>query len=350
MTRQVSERGDEPFPPDGAGSTGDRQGTNGSKPGLARRALLSRGGVVAAGVVGAGALGAAVAGPASAAGGDLVLDQANDAGTGLTPTEVDAVNNTTPTFIITNTGTDTETINGQTGVFSGPNLRLTPSPSTATAFTPTPSTVGGDLTATADGILWFTHDFTQGSGIFAAPVQTEATSNVYLPLAAASRVLDTRTASLRTNIVNPSGNLDSHGRLLAGHTIAINLDSLVFFAEAVFANVTVTGTAAAGFLTIWSGATSLPNASSINFGANATLSNFVTSGISEFSSTIQNVIGIFANKTTHVILDVGGFAAPGFEYSKVALASANSSRSARLQRAQAAIRRDQAARRSASRS
>lgn len=311
--------------------TGDQadDGAQADARSLARRTLLSRGGIVAAGVAGVGVVAAAAAGPASAAAGDPVLqDTVNSAGTSATPTELDAANNTTPAFILTNTGVDTSN-NG-----AGPTLRLTPS--AASGVQPTASTVGGDLTTTSDGTFWFTHGFSTGP--FAAPVLTEATGNVYVPLTAPKRVLDTRQASLRTNIVTTKGNLDSSGRLLAGKTILINLDSLVFFAEAVFANLTVTGTTRAGFLTMWSGAGSVPNASSINFGAKATLSNFVSCGIAADSATIQNVIAIHAAVTTHVILDVTAFSLPGFEYAKFAPAATGGARAARLQRAQQAMR------------
>ncbi|HEY2506905.1 MAG TPA: hypothetical protein VGI58_10345 [Streptosporangiaceae bacterium] len=296
---------------------------------LARRALLTRGGgLVAAGVAGAGVMGVVSATAASAATGDPVLQgDVNDA---VATTELDAAANTTPALILTNTGVDT-TNNG-----AGPTLRLTPS--TASGVQPTASTVGGDLTTTSDATLWFTHDFGANGGIFPAPVLTEATGNVYAALEAPSRVLDTRSAALRKNIVNPTGNLDSTGRLKAGKTIALNLDGLVFFAEAVFANLTVTKTASAGFVTVWSGATALPNASTINFGNNATLSNFFSCGLSEFSSTITNVIAIHAAVTTHIIVDVTAFTLPGFEYANFAPALTSNARSARLQRAQQAIR------------
>jgi hypothetical protein len=78
-----------------------------------------------------------------------------------------------------------------------------------------------------------------------APMLTEAIGNVYAPLSAPSWILDTRSASGRANILNPSGNLDSHGRLLAGKTITISAYSLVCFADALFANLTVTVTDAA---------------------------------------------------------------------------------------------------------
>jgi len=296
---------------------------------VGRRALLARGGIVAAGVAGAGVVGAAVAGPASAAAGDPILqDTINLAGTSDTPTELDAANNTTPAFILANTGIDTS--NGG----AGPALRLTPS----TATEPTAATVGGDLTATSDGTLWFTHGFSGGP--FAAPVLTEATGNVYVPLSAPDRVVDTRAAASRANIVNASGNLDSSGRLLAGKTIFINLDGLVYFAEAVFANLTVTGSSQSGHLNVWSGATPVPSSSTINFSAKETIANFVSCGVAEYSTSITNVIAIHASATTHLILDVTAFSLPGFEYAKFSSATTGGSRAARLQRAQRAMRAD----------
>jgi hypothetical protein len=294
--------------------------------------LLTKGGVVIAGVVGAGVAATAVASPANAASGDPVLqDTVNSAGTSATPTELDASNTTTPAFIVTNTGLDTST----TPSGAGPALRLTPS----TAGLPTAATVGGDLTTTSDGSLYFTHAFptTPTPTVVSAAVHTEATANVFAPLAAPLRVLDTRSAAGRANIVNASGNLDSTNRLRAGKTIFINLDSLVDFAEAVFANVTVVGAAGNGFLTMWSGAGSRPAASTLDFAATQAIANFASCGLAEFSTTILNVVGIYASQATHVILDVAGFSLPGFEYAKFTLGGA-SSRASRLQRAQERMR------------
>jgi hypothetical protein len=303
---------------------------------LGRRALLTRGGIVAAGVVGAGAVATAVAGPASAQATTAVdMNTANNAGTNVAqPTELEADNDTAPAFILTNTGVDT------TNDGSAPNLRLTPSPAAANGYVPTASTVGGDLTATADGLLWFTHDYALATPpeIVPVPVLTESIGNAYAQLPAAVRILDTRSTSGRANIVNASGNLNSSGQLEAGKTIYINLDSLVVVAEAVFANVTVTDTEAAGFLTIWSGATTtVPNASTINYTKGQTLSNFLASGVAEYSTTVLNVVAIHTTETTHVILDLAGFTVPGLEYANFEIGSANQSRNARLQRAQAIL-------------
>ena len=319
----------------GAAEPSEQGERNQDQPAVGRRRLLTGGGVVAAGVVGAG-LAAAAAAPASAAAGNPVTqDAVNNAGTSATPTELDAANNTTPAFILNNTGVDTSTtVHG-----AGPALRLTPS----TAVVPTASTVGGDLTATLGGELWFTHNFGTVAApiIVSAPVHTEATANVYAPLAAPDRILDTRTVAGRANIVNASGNLDSFGRVLKGHTIFINLDSLAFFAEAVSANITVTGMAGGGFLTVWSGAVARPTTSTINF-STATLANFLVSGVAAppttISTTVVNAIAIFASQTTHVILDVAGLTMPGFEFAKFIVGGGAAARTSRLQRAQQAMR------------
>jgi hypothetical protein len=321
MTRIVSGRGEVPS---------ETNEPDEGKRSLGRRTLLTRGSVVAAGVVGAGAVATAVAGPASAQATTPVdMNTANAAGTSDLPTELNANNDTTPAFVLTNNGVDAANEG------AGPNLRLTPSAATE----PTASTVGGDLTATGDGSLWFTHNFTTATPpeIVSAPVHTEATANVFAQLEVPVRLVDTRTAAGRANIVNPSGNLDSLGRLKAGKTIFINLDSQVFFAEAVFANITVANMATSGFITVWSGVGSVPISSTINFGASGPLTNFFACGVAEFSTTILNVIAVHTVATTQVILDVAGFSVPGFEYARFTAAAANAG-SARLQRARAAMR------------
>jgi hypothetical protein len=190
MTRKMSARGAGDSHPDGAGSSETGEQGSGRLP-LGRRALLTRGSVVAAGVVGAGAVATAVAGPASAQATTAVdMNTANDAGTNpAQPTELDADNDTAPAFILANTGIDT------TNTGAGPNLRLTPSPVAGKTLEPTASTAGGDLTATADGALWFTHDFALEATpeLFPAPVHTEATANVYAQLGTPARPAQRRS-------------------------------------------------------------------------------------------------------------------------------------------------------------
>jgi hypothetical protein len=76
----------------------------------------------------------------------------------------------------------------------------------------------------------------------------------------------------------------------------------------VTANLTVTQPTGAGFITLWSGAVARPGTSVLNYTASQTLSNLTVTGLAEFSSTATDTIAIFANVTTHLILDVAGFA------------------------------------------
>jgi hypothetical protein len=295
-----------------------------------RRALLTRGGVVAAGVVGAGVAGAAVAGSANAAAGDPVLQGGvNDVGVNVPSTEISATPiNGGPTVVLTNLAS--------IGLYEAPPpLRLTPSFRGLTM--PSSLATGGELIPTYDGELYFTHAI-PSFGPVSAAVHTDANSNSFAPLAVPHRILDTRSG--HPNVIDPSGNFDSSGRLLAGKTIHIDLSSLVSFADAVTANLTVIGPLAGGYLTLWSGVGGKPNASSINFAKGAALSNLTVSAIGEF--TFNNVahtdtIGIFAAATTHVLLDVAGFSVGSFGQVLVPLAATSAARAARAKAARAAV-------------
>jgi len=251
---------------------------------------------VLAGVVGATAASAALAKNADAdAGGDVILGAVNSADAAATEIDVAPGSAYTPTLILGNTGsTGTEE--------ASPTLRLTQAASSLVI--PSTSTVGGDLVATGDGELWFTHG--TSAGPIPAIVHTDANSNSFVPLSTPVRILDTRSSSLRKSIINPSGNLASTGQLLKGKTIHINLTSLVYFGDALSVNLTVTGTEGGGDAIVWPGGAT-PNASSINFQKGWTIANMIVSGISEYSSTITDAIAVTTTTTTHVILDVAGF-------------------------------------------
>jgi hypothetical protein len=301
---------------------------------VGRRALLTRGGVVVAGVVGAGVAGAAVAGPANAATGQSVLQGSlNSVGTDQPATEVTATNNLapTPTVILTNPGSRVvSTITEAT-----PSLRLTQSP----VANPSTTGAGGDMVATSDGELWFTHGIPT-VGKFPAIVHTDFNSNSFVPLAAPKRILDTRTSAGRVNVLDPTGKFDSTGRLLAGKIIHINLTSLVLFGDAVTANLLVTQPATGGYLTLWSGAVARPVASSINFAAGQTIANLTVSGIAQFNTT-TDTIAIYASVTTQVILDVAGFTVREFSQVNPAFLAPAMSGSARAQRLTQALAKRQ---------
>ena len=129
---------------------------------------------------------------------------------------------------------------------------------------------------------------------------TEWTASQVIPIIP-QRVLDTRGASGRGNIVNPAGNLDSAGRLLAGHQIQVDLSDLEVAAAAAYCNLTAVGPLAGGYMTLWPGGTR-PATSSINFAANAVIANFAVTGVSG-----ADTVSIFSSVTTHVLLDISAF-------------------------------------------
>jgi len=299
---------------------------------VGRRSLLTRGGVVLAGVVGATAAGAAaMSGTAQADPGQAVFQgQVNDADTSTTELDTSTATGT-PTLILSNAGS---TGSGQ----ASPTLRLTPAASGLVV--PSASTVAGDLVATGNGQLWFTH--ATSAGPEPAIVHTDLNASSFVPLKAPVRILDTRSAALRKSIIDGSGKLASSGQLLRTKTIHINLTSLVSFGYALSVNLTVTGTEAGGDATVWPGG-AVPNASSINFAKGWTIANMIVSGIAQYSSSITDSIAITTTATTHVILDVAGFYVADFvqvnpNNSIFDAASASPSLASRAQQAHSAIR------------
>jgi hypothetical protein len=240
---------------------------------LNRRALLRVGGVMA-GIAGIAGYAATQAPQADAITGQPVLmGQSNDAGassTGLT------AGTDLPTLVLTNSG-------------RGAPLRL------AQHTFPDWMMDSGDL-INVGGELAFAHaESVVGS------VYTSVTASQLIPVRP-FRIVDTRTAAGRANIVNRAGNLDSLGRLIGGHTIQIDLGNEVYLGTAVFANLTVTEAVSEGYLTLWPSGTR-PGTSSLNYLADQSVANFCVSGLN--SDTLR----LYAQSTTHVVLDVVAFAA-----------------------------------------
>ncbi|WP_346537512.1 hypothetical protein [Micromonospora sp. DPT] len=261
---------------------------------VGRRHLLRRAGTVAAGLAGTAAVGAAAAGPAQAAPGQPLLQgQVNEA---ATPTTVRGGSATSATLRLEN-----PTITDMEGVqVASPTLRLTP-----TGESINWKSEVGSVTMDRYGTIWAvtSEGLPPMEGNFVEYVRTNTNTNQLVPVVP-QRVIDTRTAAGRARIVNPAGNLDSSGRLLRGHTIQVSLEDFVFFGEAVYGNVTVTGALAAGFLQVYPHSAQRPPAfSTINFQAGQTLSNFFLTGI----SPVIDYISVHAQQTTHVILDVVAF-------------------------------------------
>ena len=246
-----------------------------------RRSLLRRGGVaVAAGVAGAAA-GQLVSASAAEAdpGSPLLLDEVNDGGSATT--SLTAAIDAAPTLEVANNGL-------------GASLRVTSSPIPDTAD----GLDIGDL-ATFDGNLYYTAD---AGGPYTSFVYTPWTASQVAPIRP-QRILDTRTKAGRAHIANAAGNLDSAGHLLAGRTILIRLSTLVVAPQAAFCNLTVVRPGASGYANLWPGGTR-PATSTVNFAANAVVANFAVTGVNYSNDTVA----IYANRTTHVLLDITAFA------------------------------------------
>jgi hypothetical protein len=245
-----------------------------------RRTLLRRGGViVAATVAGVSAVEALTAADAQGAPGDpLVLGQANDSAT--SPTSLTG-GGTAATFTVANTGA---------------HAPVALASQAATSFA---AAAGGEL-ANLDGLLYSTLDFGGTVGPLPGFVYTEFTANQVVTIVP-HRILDTRTSAGRTNILNAAGNLDSSGRLVAGHTINIDLSGLEVGAASAFCNLTAVSPVAGGFMTLFPGGTR-PATSSINFTAGAIIANFAVTGTSS-----TDTVSIYSAVTSHVLLDITAF-------------------------------------------
>jgi hypothetical protein len=252
--------------------------------GMDRRGLLRTGGAaVLAGVTGIAVAETVAAGNAGAAAGNpLVLGTANDSGTA--PTSLTSANAAGPTLAVANTG----------GLAP---LHLVEQPFPASA----PALTSGDL-ANYGGFLYYATGSPGGPLI--GFVYSDITANQLVTIKP-QRILDSRTAAGRAHITNAAGNLDPAGRLLGGHTIVISLSSLEVAAAAVYCNLTAVSPLTGGFMTLYPGGTR-PATSSINFAANAIIANFAVTGTT--STATADTVSIFSLATTHVLLDITGFA------------------------------------------
>jgi hypothetical protein len=162
----------------------------------------------------------------------------------------------------------------------------------------------GSITVDPDGDLYSIGGDVHNSNIrYAMWAYTTAWATMTIAIRP-QRILDTRNAAGRVNIVGGVGNIDAAGRLIGGRTIQVAIRHAEQ-PDQVLANVTVAKTTAQGYVTVW-GDGPRPGTSSLNFfGANQVLSNFVESPAGVSGGT--DIISIFASVTTSVIVDVCGF-------------------------------------------
>ncbi len=265
---------------------------------IGRRRLLRRAGGVAAGAAGAAVVGAAVApSPAAAAtGGNLVLGQANDAGTNATSVTVNS--STASTLELSNAATSSY---GSID-YVGAQLRLVPPPASQNPQSPYYGEPGA-ITLTSNFQLWMGSEPGRADQLY-----TSATANQLAPITP-TRILDTRIAGGRTSVMDPIGNLDSSGRLIGGHAIHVDLSSLVMWGIAVHANLTVVLPVNQGFASLLPGALTFagePATSNLNYMPGAIVPNAAMSAITVWE-TSNDVVQIFSTSTTHVLLDVFAF-------------------------------------------
>ena len=248
---------------------------------VSRRRLLRHAGVAAAAAAGMVAS-PALTGRAAAADGDFLElgDTANTAAS--------------ETALTRNAAGPTLTLQNDTGV----PLRLAEAD---------PSTVGaGDVFMDPGGFFWGAFG-TDAAGMF------YDTSWAALPvLFEPFRILDTRVAGAtstnfgRSRVTNPTNKFDSVGRLKAGSSIDLRLDDFSEFAFGAIVNVTVTGSAAGGYLRSWPDGSSPPESSIINYTKGQSVANGLTLPIG-FDLQDRDSISFDANQgATHVIVDISG--------------------------------------------
>lgn len=257
---------------------------------LARRRLI-RGSVVLAGAAGATVVGAALApATAQAADGDaLLLGAANTEASGTTLT-------------ISPGDSPALTLNNATG----PSLRLQ---ALQDDFDGTLAV--GDIVNTTVGPLI---GLDYGDGVETVPLATAADLDfIPTPTAVTStRLLDTSTTDGQENIVKTSSStaLDG-GRLVSGQWLDVAIAPAVgdLNISAVFANFTVAGSSAKGYLVAYPPGQRPTPASTLNYAAGQTITN----GSFVAVQTVKgyHAVRIWVSATTRVILDLTGYVLTG---------------------------------------
>jgi len=137
--------------------------------------------------------------------------------------------------------------------------------------------------------------------------------NGYFPPATAffslvpSRLLDTRPGQPTAD-----GLFQGAGPVLRDTTLALTVigrGGVPADATAVVLNVTVTEPGASGFITVFPCGEGRPNASNLNFVGNQTVPNMAISRIGA-----GGAVCLYANETTHLVVDVDAYFAPDASY------------------------------------
>ena len=288
---------------------------------LGRRTLLRRAGTIAALAGGAAVVQAAGTSSAQAAsGGNLVLGSANSADAAATSLTSSVATGTT--LALTNSGTAHAPLSltkSADGIFA--------------AATP----VEGEIFAGGTNTdLWYVDGTSKPH---AALVFTETTANQVIGITPV-RMLDTRTAGGRTNVIDTTV-LNTAGQLVGKKWLQLDMTALALFFESAFINLTVVAPAATGFLTVAPAPTAAgvqPSTSNLNYRAGVTLAN---AGV---APTADGSVWIYASSTVHILLDVTALNLPSTDFLLTAPAAAAITSSAKLKAAFSARRMNRLAR------
>lgn len=135
-------------------------------------------------------------------------------------------------------------------------------------------------------------------------------SSPYVALVPA-RLLDTRPGELTVD-----GAAQGGGFVRAGSVVELQVGGrggVPTTASAAALNVTVTGTAGPGFVTVYPCGTTRPTASSLNFGTGTTVPNNVIAKLGTGGK-----VCLYTSTGTHVLADVGGYFAPSSAFQPIA--------------------------------
>lgn len=256
---------------------------------VGRRGVL-RGGAIAAGVAAGAVIAGATAQTASAANGDAVTVGGSFTGTAATGLTITG-STTVPTLKLTNA--------------TGPSLQLAP-----VATDPTGNLAIGSIQSGNLGPFIGVSDGTPTGSTTTLLATGNDLAEITVPMAFSPvRLLDTRTASGRQNIVDASsGAFDSTFRLKDGAWIDVYVDdanSPDYTVSGAYLNLTVTGSLVGGFVTVCPGGSKTrPASSTINFTKGQTIANGAFIAVGQLDTVFA--VRIYARATTHVLLDLTG--------------------------------------------
>jgi hypothetical protein len=150
--------------------------------------------------------------------------------------------------------------------------------------------------------------FTQSSADLVADVNGYMPAGSrYVPVVP-ERVLETRPAG-QTGYSGPKPSADS---TLALQVTGVGATQVPADAKAVVLNVTATGAAAAGFVTVWPCGADRPTASNLNLAAGGTSPNLVIAKVGE-----NGKVCIYTQSSLDVVADINGYLPAGASYTPV---------------------------------